>query len=784
MKTDPMKKAFYMMLTVAMLAIAGIFVLNGEVCFAYDITYYDHTVGINVTNSSEPVNYVVNEKPVFLSHPVIQINGIAIGDVFELFRDEMGLSVTYDDGTGNIMISDGAVTIRLKVGTYEAIVNDRVAELDAAPLKITFQGESSYRIFVPTRFVSESLGYDYVWTYANSTSRITRVMHLNLGDRRVDYNGEFYGVICNGKRVDLSSFPIIYSDGVLIGRAKKIFESLGCTYHQDSENIVIRYGGISCNMQFGMDAAYVNGKKMIMDAPAMTVTNRHTSVSYAAVPIEACLQALGFSFFYDNNQKEIMIFTTDTSGDPARNPFLYGLNYEPSAPETHAISAVSNRIFDITTDSSMEAELEKAMGEGRGNKCLTRVSGYSLEHSDAVVLYGPSKNDMEIYLDGAMLLINLPGVQNFCGSNIYNPGNSPQKYLNYCLVTSNKNGTTIILYLEPEMKYYVYEAGDEYVSVHVTMSDISARDNGFIAETVPGYAEVPSGPTVLPDDRILIPLPVGTYISSVRDIDNYLNYNFVIQIKGDVSDFIKFRGVLNPYSVVEGYAVTFNKNTGYTNISFDTKLVVAYTYEIINDHLCIRVARPNEIYDKIVLLDAGHGGKDPGASANGVNEKDLNFKILNEYAAEYFKDSGIKAYFTRTTDVLISLNDRAVFANEVCADIFVSLHMNSNNSSSPNGTEVFYSESNNKTLSNGLSSKKMAQLFVDDISSAMGTNNRGITSETFYVVKYNKVPAVLIELGFISNSSDFSKLTNETYQRKAAEQIFKTTKKLFDTYPR
>ncbi|MBP3703484.1 MAG: N-acetylmuramoyl-L-alanine amidase, partial [Lachnospiraceae bacterium] len=128
-------------------------------------------------------------------------------------------------------------------------------------------------------------------------------------------------------------------------------------------------------------------------------------------------------------------------------------------------------------------------------------------------------------------------------------------------------------------------------------------------------------------------------------------------------------------------------------------------------------------------------------------------------------------------------SDRAAFANKVGADVFISLHMNSWTKSSVNGTEVYYSTNNNKASFSGITSKKMASLFCKRLVSAMGTNNRGISAQKYTVVHKNTVPAVLLELGFISGSSDFPKLSNAVYQEKATATIYNTIVELFNTYP-
>ena len=163
----------------------------------------------------------------------------------------------------------------------------------------------------------------------------------------------------------------------------------------------------------------------------------------------------------------------------------------------------------------------------------------------------------------------------------------------------------------------------------------------------------------------------------------------------------------------------------------------------------------------------------------------MNYNIIYKKAKEYFNSekSDIKAYWTRTTDTYVDLNTRAAFAEKVEADIFISLHMNSATSTTGKGLEVLYA-SNNKNEMSEMDSKKMAKIFQDQLIADLKMTDRGIKDRVNLVVlKKNVVPAVLIELGFMSNSSDFKKLSNSSFQEKAAESIYKATQKCFNAYP-
>lgn len=621
-------------------------------------------------------------------------------------------------------------------------------------------------------------------------------MELMITNRLNYYDTtNIYNAVYESRSLDFGDLPIISYKGVMLVRAKKICDYLGCTYSQNDTTLNVKKGNINLNMTIDSDIAYVNGKKIIMDAAPTRVANRTgTNSYYAVIPLEFFLEVLGFDFSYDFDTKTYYINTNFYTGAFEYNSFLQSINTEISNRGNTNVNVADNELFSYSMLPEFETVVEQSRRNGTSKSFLTEVAGYSLNNSDAFVLFGVDIYDINVTLDGNMLIVTLPGTGNTIGNELYM--SDENNYLNYCLISGDLSTSTIITYLEADQTYYVYDSDPDYVSVHITNEFVSEKDNGYsLSEAIKpsggtsdiiGGTDSPgeSGQEIsLPDDCILIPLPEGTSIKDVTDTDNYLNYNFVIKIRTNIADFLKENGIKNPYSFVEGYVIKYNSTTGYTNISFDTKIITAYEYEIVSGYLVLKVARPDEIYSKIVLMDAGHGGSDPGASANGTKEKDLNFTIVNTYCKEYFEQSDIKVYFTRTTDVLISLEERAIFADDVCADFFISVHMNSNNSSSPNGTEVFYSINNNRMQPNGLMSQDIARSLVDNLSKALGTKNRGITSENFYVVKYNRVPAVLIETGFISNSGDYKILTDAAKQRKAAETIFNTCKQLFIDYP-
>ena len=165
-----------------------------------------------------------------------------------------------------------------------------------------------------------------------------------------------------------------------------------------------------------------------------------------------------------------------------------------------------------------------------------------------------------------------------------------------------------------------------------------------------------------------------------------------------------------------------------------------------------------------IVIDAGHGGKDPGACAGGVREKDIALDVVKKIRI-HLQAAGYNAILTREQDKFISLGNRAAEANMWGADLFVSVHCNSAPNESANGMEVYVH------TSRGTDSTRVAHAIYDRLLPASGLKGRGVKANDYAVLRETAMPAVLIELGFISNPSDRAKLINFAWQDDAAKAI-------------
>lgn len=175
-----------------------------------------------------------------------------------------------------------------------------------------------------------------------------------------------------------------------------------------------------------------------------------------------------------------------------------------------------------------------------------------------------------------------------------------------------------------------------------------------------------------------------------------------------------------------------------------------------------------------VVIDAGHGGSDGGTVSGEVIEKDINLSVAMKLKA-ILEDNNIEVVLTRSSDEDISLAQRTSFANESNADFFISLHCNYyEDDAQIAGLECYYSSPEAKE------SKAYAESIINAVSLSDDIKARNAQTESYYVLRNTQMPAVLVEMGFLSNFSERQKLLSDDYQeilsQKIAEGIFNEMK--------
>ncbi len=169
--------------------------------------------------------------------------------------------------------------------------------------------------------------------------------------------------------------------------------------------------------------------------------------------------------------------------------------------------------------------------------------------------------------------------------------------------------------------------------------------------------------------------------------------------------------------------------------------------------------------EMVIVIDAGHGGHDGGSDAGDTIEKDINLAVAKEIARLLEEHGGITVVQTRTSDVYLDRQERCDIANEAKSDYFVSVHCNSYNSdASVHGLEVHYYEKSKE-------GEKFAQAVTDDMKQYKDMKIRSIKPNDLAVTRHTYCPAILIEMGFLTNPTECANLGDPDYQKQLAQRI-------------
>ncbi len=175
---------------------------------------------------------------------------------------------------------------------------------------------------------------------------------------------------------------------------------------------------------------------------------------------------------------------------------------------------------------------------------------------------------------------------------------------------------------------------------------------------------------------------------------------------------------------------------------------------------------------KKVVIDAGHGGKDVGAIGGGINEKNITLDVA-KHVEKLLEQKGYKVVMTRDDDTYVSLQDRVSISENANPDIFVSIHVNSSVRPEITGVETHYYHQESIAL---------AQTVHSSLASAVQSPNRGLFKSKFYVINHTTSPAILVEIGFISNSSERAQLVGEKRKQATAKAIADGVQNYFKQY--
>lgn len=632
------------------------------------------------------------------------------------------------------------------------------------------------------------------------------------------YNGKHHAyaakevkIEIDGKAMVPKDMPAVIIDGRTMLPMRQIAQELGCevNWNEAAKQIYVMRGSDIIVFTVDSKTGYENGKEFTMDVPATIVNDR------TMLPVRALADALHLNIKWDDPNRIVSIQSGDTV-----------VKDEPKAPESGQTTAGiltgiqtpsakdADQTFTIQADgpmgryektfvddqkivldfygakSSLPGEITKtnsdivtgirtATHENNGDS-FTRVvfdlSGkkdyevtQSADKKNITISFGKttvdkistvhSQNKDIITIDGTgsfgasvamtadpqKIIVTIPN----CQSNLNDKINTAdlQYVLDGKVDTSKGNTVELVLAVEDLVQYSYREENQNLIlEIYPTTLKNMRYDKNANVLYLDKKDKIDTG--------------------SVKFEDHYLDGYFDVTLPGDYESDYGYGTYDVKGTVVENIEVS--TKGGNTTFRFKQNRISAYEVTDEGDSYAIRVKNPKEVYDKVLLLDAGHGGKDPGTSGNGMQEKNLNLTITQKIAQK-LQGSGIKVYMTRDSDVYPENSTRAKTANDI-ADLMVSIHMNSGPETA-NGTETLYQVHANDNGA-GLTSKQLAEILQGKVVSATGNTNRGAKLWTdVLILNRTTVPAVIVEVIFITNTGDALKISNPTYQDQVAQAI-------------
>lgn len=715
--------------------------------------------------------------------PSIITNNTAMLRVKKVFVDSViDADYFYDKTTKRITLIKGNNVLIMTIGSTEALLNNKSYKLDTAPMIVTNQETGTSYVLVPGGFTAASLGYDYTWNNPTKTSRITS--RKNPVDTASSNNGS---------APELGDSELSFESGTVLGQwnGNSSLYSLSTGTHEitgtGSATGNIYYVSrdyssltqnvetfiIAASMPFGKVTASNSDKKIMITAENMTCN-------------DSVYQMYGVSSLLVNTIKTYNNTTAGTSIELELLPTAY----------TYDISFSSdNTLLYITVYK---------------NTVTSAVIGTN-NAGDYITLTGAFAMTPVISLQPGYLYIDIPNCTLGTGdiiSNITGAG-----FIKQIFATALTDKTQIILWVTEGYSYYTMENGNQYtILIQKTGTANPDNSNNQAGGNQPGNngqsdysgsnqendSAGSSGdtdnlgsiiPAQIPEVKdksryeIVIPKPSDLATSLITHEDYYNSHYFVLRLPGDYTAFYEENSITYSSSAVDKITITRN-SSNETVIKIATTKLQGYELATDSNNLYVNIGDPRDIYKSIVLLDPGHGGVANGAQYFGFKEKDVNFAILYTLGSKYFNSdtSKLKVYYTRTSDSNPSLSERAAMVKTYGADLFVSLHMNAAESTVV-GTEVFYSGKNNLKNSAGLSADRLASILCESLPNKLGTDSRGVKKEDYTVIFKNTVPAVLIELGFLSTKSENARLTDPVFQDNSAKAIYETLLEVFEAYP-
>ena len=321
----------------------------------------------------------------------------------------------------------------------------------------------------------------------------------------------------------------------------------------------------------------------------------------------------------------------------------------------------------------------------------------------------------------------------------------------------------LLFYMVPDIHRVSLASDGDGVATYSVMDLLRSGDELYSVDTTQTAKEV--------EHQLRLTLPMDVDPGKVSFTEDAMSKSFELTIPGvDSSYFYDYPMVGSSDGIRE---LTFAHAGDMGILDITTTKIKKLSLTVEDNYVYLDFADPHDVYDAIVVVDIGHGGNDVGANQGDIYEKNINLAIgyrLLAYGAK--SEYNIGFYFTRVDDDYIDLEDRVALANDLKADLFLSIHNNSTASgrmSGINGAEVMYRVSDETGRS-----REFAETCLNELLEALDCNSKGVVAgDNIYIIRSSEVPVALAEIGFLTNQKELNNLNDPGYQDKAAQALYK-----------
>lgn len=659
-------------------------------------------------------------------------------EVFEA----LGATVLWVEDTEQILVTYDETSVILQIDNNNAIVNGENVALDVTPKIIQVNGDVYGKTMIPVRFVGENLGFEVGWDEATATVTI---------DEKVE------------EVETLEPEIVIPEDEVTIPEdndnstenSEEIIEV------EEEDNTAVAEPELpNIDIVQAVDVSPMELKQETNDKTTVSSVAMPTSTSnYISIKSNSKMSNVTKTLLYDN-RLVLDIYNADLSSNinfevPLNTNFSeFRISQFQTAP-----NSITRAVVQLKEGTNYYVQFSDDRTElivGFEKNLINNATAYSNNNEDVIEISGKFSPEVvvEKTLSPNQLVIKLPNAT--LSTAVTLPING--KFISN-VYSADLNGTPVIYAdLKSDVQYTVSKEDNK---TKITLGEVTYENITFIENKL-----------IINGNSSIIDL------NNISFEDDYLNNNFTITINKNIKDLIGFGTIQINNNKISKIDIVHTDTQ--TKLIFKTNTYIAVVSNQDDTNTFFEIKSPKEVYDKIILIDAGHGFDDPGAQGNGLTEKNLTLAVSQKLKAKLEANTNIKIYMTRLEDTYPTLQERVIFANEV-ADLFFSIHINSNVSSKPSGTETyFYTHSNDNTV--GITSEKVAEVVQTNLIYQLGTVDRGVKENDYYVIKYTNIPAILAELGFISNVSDASLLATDEFLDKCAYGLYLSVVEIFNSY--